>query len=68
MRIKKKGTEVDLTKLKKGQTVGYGDGKTYHYLYFDIPSQITNEELTEAVEFVEANPITLTEEEKKLIK
>jgi hypothetical protein len=29
---------------------------------------MTNEELTEAVEFVEANPITLSEEQEKLIK
>ena len=33
-----------------------------------IINHLNNQDLEEALEFVEANPITLTEEEKKLIK
>lgn len=30
--VKRKGTEVELSKLKKGEAVCMGDGKTYHWL------------------------------------
>ena len=30
--FKRKGTEVDLTKLAYDESVIWGDGKTYHYL------------------------------------